>query len=825
MAMTAPPTYSFGNFRLDPAARGLWRRGELIELPRLAFRALTLLVENRDRAVGREELIGAVWGKPYVEDVQLTQLIMRLRRALGDDSQEPRFIRTVSGFGYHWIAETEELPAQPPNGSPADGEPRRAAAADAVPSGVEPLAQAPAISRGRGPRPRQVLVSVALALVLAVVAWNLLRPRRPPASQPSPRPVTSTVAVLPLEVHAPRDADADWVRLGAMDLIAARLRDSGLPVSPSDGVISALHADAELPAAERLRTLRSTLGAGVVVQGAAKRTAGGWTIALTATGAANERWRVESGPGTVLAAADSAAELLLASLGRPVPAAGDGGDASLEELLQRARAATLALELDAARTLLIEAPRPLRQAPEVRHALAWVEFRAGRHAEAAAIAAELLAEPAVRSRPRLYARTLTLRGIVASRERGDWTVGEPDFDAAVAALDGEPWALELGEALAVRGYARAHRQAFDAAARDLGRARVLFEAAGDRLGLARVHNYSANLEMQRRRPVDAVPHFEAAIEISEAYGHVDWLRGSLVGLLVARAQLLRWPQALAASECLEALRDRIPDPAWRDQIRILHAVPLIGLGRHGEAETALATPPASATGTISSAARNREEARAELAWQRGRPAAAMRAAAQALELWSASEAGAEEPPPELALLHQRASIAAGRPVPAARTLHAAAAEIASWERGTGSRVAEPEEEEATASEPKELVAAAEWAAFRGDPEAAERLFQQAAAGAEAGAVPADLVLVADAHGRWLLAEGRISEAVAVAGRVAPWAEQDYDAALLQVAVLHASGRRNAWATALRRARRLAGERAIPPELSTAPGETSDPADS
>lgn len=244
--MTATSYYNFGAFRLDPAARGLWRADELIELPRLAFRALTFLVENRNRAVSREELIGAVWGKPYVEDVQLTQLVMRLRRALGDDSQEPRFIRTVSGFGYHWIAETEELPTQPPNGSPADGEPRRAAAADPVPSGVEPPAQAPAVSRGRGPRPRQVLVFVALALVLALVAWSLLRPRRPPASQPSPRPVTATVAVLPLEVHAPGDADADWVRLGAMDLIAARLRDSGLPVSPSDGVISALHADAEL---------------------------------------------------------------------------------------------------------------------------------------------------------------------------------------------------------------------------------------------------------------------------------------------------------------------------------------------------------------------------------------------------------------------------------------------------------------------------------------------------------------------------------------------------------------------------------------------------
>lgn len=60
------------------------------------------------------------------------------------------------------------------------------------------------------------------------------------------------------------------------------------------------------------------------------------------------------------------------------------------------------------------------------------------------------------------------------------------------------------------------------------------------------------------------------------------------------------------------------------------------------------------------------------------------------------------------------------------------------------------------------------------------------------------------------------EALALGGRVAEWAEQDYDSALLQVAVLHAGGRREAWGTALRRARRLAGEREISAELLTPP---------
>ena len=57
----APPGYRFGDFRLAPAARELWQDDRLVALPPKSLDCLIYLVEHRERAVGRDELISAVW--------------------------------------------------------------------------------------------------------------------------------------------------------------------------------------------------------------------------------------------------------------------------------------------------------------------------------------------------------------------------------------------------------------------------------------------------------------------------------------------------------------------------------------------------------------------------------------------------------------------------------------------------------------------------------------------------------------------------------------------------------------------------------------------
>jgi Flp pilus assembly protein TadD len=83
-------------------------------------------------------------------------------------------------------------------------------------------------------------------------------------------------------------------------------------------------------------------------------------------------------------------------------------------------------------------------------------------------------------------------------------------------------------------------------------------------------------------------------------------------------------------------------------------------------------------------------------------------------------------------------------------------------------------------------------------------------------VPADLAVVAVSYGNTLIASGDFERASAVIGRVARWADRDFDCALLQARLYHALGQRSTWQSALERARALAGERAIPTALQTPP---------
>jgi DNA-binding winged helix-turn-helix (wHTH) protein len=73
-------TFRFRNVRLDPATRQLWRDGARVPLPLKSFDCLTYLIEHRDRAVGRDELIAAVWGRAEVSDNLLGHRFDRYRQ-------------------------------------------------------------------------------------------------------------------------------------------------------------------------------------------------------------------------------------------------------------------------------------------------------------------------------------------------------------------------------------------------------------------------------------------------------------------------------------------------------------------------------------------------------------------------------------------------------------------------------------------------------------------------------------------------------------------------------------------------------------------------
>src|SRR5690348_4930222 len=98
------PAYRFGDFTLTASTRELRRGDTPIAISPRAFDCLAYLVAHRDRAVGKDELVAAIWERVDVSDTQLGQTVLRARRAVDDDGQTQTVIRTVSRFGYRWVA-------------------------------------------------------------------------------------------------------------------------------------------------------------------------------------------------------------------------------------------------------------------------------------------------------------------------------------------------------------------------------------------------------------------------------------------------------------------------------------------------------------------------------------------------------------------------------------------------------------------------------------------------------------------------------------------------------------------------------------------------
>lgn len=99
--------YVFGEFRLNPAGGWLRRGAQEVELPPKGFQVLRYLIEHRDRLVPKQELLETLWKDTFVTDDALVQAIIAIRRALGDDAEQPRYIRTKPRVGYQFIAPLE----------------------------------------------------------------------------------------------------------------------------------------------------------------------------------------------------------------------------------------------------------------------------------------------------------------------------------------------------------------------------------------------------------------------------------------------------------------------------------------------------------------------------------------------------------------------------------------------------------------------------------------------------------------------------------------------------------------------------------------------
>lgn len=182
--------YRFADYTLIPAVLQLTKSGESVDVPKRVFECICYLIEHRQRAIGRDELIRVLWARDNVSDNQLAQVVRAARHVLDDDGAAQRLIRTVSGLGYHWVGDVTQV-ADPVVAAQAQAmekaveapSPALANAAGAAPEALPPLERQAAalISEPRTAtivwhRGHKLLALVALVLTLVVVAsigWQL----------------------------------------------------------------------------------------------------------------------------------------------------------------------------------------------------------------------------------------------------------------------------------------------------------------------------------------------------------------------------------------------------------------------------------------------------------------------------------------------------------------------------------------------------------------------------------------------------------------------------------------------------------------------------
>src|SRR6266478_8144941 len=99
--------FRFSDVEVREHEFALLKAGKVLAVEPKAFRVLLLLLRHPQKLISKEELLNSVWGDTAVTEGSLTRCIWLLRRLLGDDVNEPRFIETVATVGYRFVCKVE----------------------------------------------------------------------------------------------------------------------------------------------------------------------------------------------------------------------------------------------------------------------------------------------------------------------------------------------------------------------------------------------------------------------------------------------------------------------------------------------------------------------------------------------------------------------------------------------------------------------------------------------------------------------------------------------------------------------------------------------
>lgn len=514
-AMAPPPAgWRFADCELDLRLRELRRGSEAVAVEPRVLDLLAFLIEHRDQAVSKDELLAAVWPGQVVSDAVFSQAIMKARKAVGDDGQRQALIRTVHGYGYRFVVDAFAL------GLPTAGQS----------AAVPPAATAQAASVGGGDRESgsgwapafRNAVGLLLAIMLiAVLVWFW-----PERDRDGRRPV---VAMLPA---AEASTLPDSVVIGLQALLARDLsQQAGVDVISAERVqrlLATLEVDLDQADDVLLAELNRIMGADFLLRTRIDYGEDGYQAHGRLTGRHGPVVDVESDPGTIVAMVTGVGRQLSEQVGNRwrehMPIAVLSQDDFANEGYARGLHALLSGDNVAAATLFESA---LSQDP----GLYWARYELGnalwqqrKLKRAEAIYREVLGHSEAQNEHSLAGGASNQLGVLAWH-RGDYDEAEAWYQRALVHHDAGGSGHGAASALGNLGILAENRGDLNLASDLYSRALSRFREVGDQIGESATYTNLAILLQLRGRLHEARRQQERAVAIQRALG-----LGSMLGL-------------------------------------------------------------------------------------------------------------------------------------------------------------------------------------------------------------------------------------------------------------------------------------------------------
>src|SRR5262245_24033948 len=258
-----PALIRFDIFELELKSGELRRDGALIKLQPQPFKVLAFLAAQAGQVVTREEIQREIWGDETFVDYEqgVNFCIKRIRAALGDDAQAPRFIETLPRRGYRFIAPVER---KEENSSRENG--LNLAPPDTLISPPEIVPNAPAVSVPRTRTGASLIAALLVTVTLAAAGYVIWQGREKKAIPPAGKII---LAVLPFE-NLSGDPEQDYFSDGLTEEMITRL---GRLQPQRLGVIARTSAMTFKKNHKDIARIGDALGASYILEGSVRREA------------------------------------------------------------------------------------------------------------------------------------------------------------------------------------------------------------------------------------------------------------------------------------------------------------------------------------------------------------------------------------------------------------------------------------------------------------------------------------------------------------------------------------------------------------------------